>query len=330
MRALGLFGCLALLVAGCDDEESLTPVPLSGTVVVTFNSGTSEAMGHDALPDDGYGTEQATWSDQWYGDGLAWQAVLEDTTRFFEGLDADIVSFQEIFYSGDCELIPEEARAGFVCETWQPGDLTVAQRVVGAGWQVACHLGKPDKCAAVRRSFGTFRGCDADLCLDGLAGAEVDGCGHGARIGRGVIDRVDGSTLTVVNVHGSSGLDEDDQLCRAAQFEQVFVDLGLGDGEPAANGERNLIMGDFNTDPGRWTDLPGAMVVNNHVGDGKPFHFVTEVGSAADPTYVLFNIDHVISDTFNGSCWAAGVTTGHPAVSDVLYFDHKPIVCRIN
>ena len=89
-------------------------------------------------------------------------------------------------------------------------------------------------------------------------------------------------------------------------------------------------MGDFNTDPGRWTDLPGAMVVNDHVGDDKPFHSVTDVGSAAEPTYVLFNIDHVISDVFDGSCWAAGVTAGHPAVSEVLYFDHKPIVCRIN
>jgi len=37
----------------------------------------------------------------------------------------------------------------------------------------------------------------------------------------------------------------------------------------------------------------------------------------------------VISDALDGSCWAAGVTSGHPAVSDVLYFDHKPIVCRI-
>ncbi|MBW2458872.1 MAG: hypothetical protein JRI68_30510 [Deltaproteobacteria bacterium] len=323
-----LFACL-LLLPGCGDDETAPPTPPAGTVVVTFNTGTSENMGHDALPDDGYGTEQAVLSDQWYGDGLAWQAVVEDARQFFQEVDADIVGFQEIFYSGECELIPAEARPGFVCEDWQPGDPTVAQVVVGEGWQVACHLGKSDKCAAVRRSFGTFRGCDADLCLDGLEGAEVDGCGNGSRIGRGVIDLADGSTLTLVNVHGSSGLDVEDQECRAAQFEQVFVDLGLGDGEPAANGERNLILGDFNTDPARMADLPGAMVVNDHVGAGKPFHFVTDVGAAAEPTYVLFNIDHVVSDAFAGSCWAAGVTSGHPAVSDVLYFDHKPIVCRI-
>ena len=321
--------CCLLLLPSCSDDGTVAPPPPSGTVVVTFNTGTSESMGHDAQPDDGYGVAEAALSDQWYGDGLAWQAVVEDTRRFFQAIDADIVGFQEIFYSGDCELIPADARAGFVCETWQPGDPTVAQVVVGEGWQVACHPGKPDKCAAVRRSFGTFRGCDADFCLEGLAGAEVDGCGNGSRVGRGVIDVADGSTLTLVNVHGSSGLEVEDQECRAAQFEQVFVDLGLGDGEPAANGERNLILGDFNTDPARMADLAGAMVLNEHVGDGKAFHFVTDVGSAAEPTYVLFNIDHVISDALDGSCWAAGVTSGHPAVSDVLYFDHKPIVCRI-
>ena len=328
MRSIRLAACL-LLLNGCGSDESAPLVEPAGIVVVTFNTGTSESMGHDALPDDGYGSAEAAISDQWYGDGLAWLAVLEDTQRFFQGLDADIAAFQEIFYSGECADIPAEARAGFICESWQPGDPTVAQLVVGEGWQVACHLEKPDKCAAVRSSFGTFRGCDDDLCLDGLAGAEVDGCGSGSRVGRGVIDATDGSTVTLVSVHGSSGMEEDDQQCRARQFEQVFVDLGLGDGEPAANGERNLIMGDFNTDPGRMTDLDGAVVLNEHVGEEKPFHFVSDVGPSAQPTYVLFNIDHVISDAFDGSCWAAGVTEGHVAVSDVRYFDHKPIVCRI-
>jgi len=53
----------------------------------------------------------------------------------------------------------------------------------------------------------------------------------------------------IVNVHGSSGFTDADLDCRQAQFGQVFVDMG--DGKPAANGERNVIMGDFNTDPVR-------------------------------------------------------------------------------
>lgn len=331
LAALTLLAASTLPACSSDPDEP-GPVPERGTVVVQFNTGTSEGMGHDAPPEDGYGSAEAAISDQWYGDGLAWLPVVEDVRRFFETVDADIATFQEIFYSGECEGIPADAQTGFVCESWQPGDRTVAQVILGAGWQVACNLGKTDKCAAVNRRFGSFRGCDADLCLDGLAGAEIDGCSSGSRIGRGVIDLAGGGTLTLVNVHGSSGIEQADQDCRVEQFRQVFVDLGLGDGEPAANGDQNLIMGDLNTDPGRWHDFDeSAQLWNEHVGDGKAFRFISEVGPDAPPSYAGFvNIDHVVSDAFVGSCWVAGVTEGHPAVSTVRYLDHNPVVCSIH
>jgi hypothetical protein len=327
MRRRGLAGALVaalLAAAGCGDDA-----PRLRLTVVTFNTGSGLELDHDALPDDGYGSAQAALTDQYYGNGLAWVALVEETRQFFATTAADLVAFQEIFYSGDCPDIPPEAWPGFVCETWQPGDPTVAQVVVGEGWQVACNRGKPDKCLAIRRTVGSFRGCDADLCLDGLDGAEVDGCGKGSRIGRGVVDLVAGGSITVVNVHGSSGLAPADMDCRARQFALVFEDLG--DGAPAANGERNLILGDFNTDPGRAADYdPSAAFVASHVGPGTPLHFITAEGLDAPPTYAgLFNIDHVISDAFRGSCWAAGVTEGHPPVTRTVFFDHVPQVCQV-
>ena len=297
-------------------------------VAVTFNTGTTEGLPHDSLPDDGYTSAHALTSDTWYGDGLAWRPAVDAARAFFAEVDPDVVTFQEIFHSPECEMIPPDQHADFVCETWTPGDPTVANVILPMGFQVACNLGKSDKCAAVNRRFGTFRGCDADLCLDGLDGAEVPDCGSGSRIGRGVIDLVGGGTLTLVNVHGSSGVAADDQACRALQFEQVFLDL---DGEPAANGAVNLIMGDLNTDPARLAPGdPSAVRINDFVGEGLDFHFITEVGRRAEPTYADFvNIDHVISDGFTGSCWAAGVTDGHPPVIDAVYFDHVPIVCAV-
>jgi hypothetical protein len=293
-------GCCLVALAACASEE-ITPAPPPGFVVVTFNTGTNDGLGHDLMPDDGYTSTQAAYSDQYYGDGLAWLRAIDDTRRFFAGLEADIVVFQEIFYSGDCELVPAEARPGFVCESWQPGDPIVAQTLMAEGWQVACHVGHADKCAAVRTSFGRFAGCDADLCLEGLAGFEVPDCGGGARVGRGIVK----------------------------QFQQVFVDLG--DGSPGANGERNLVMGDLNTDPGRVADFDvSAAEFNRHVGPNLRFHFVTPAGQEATPSYAgLFNIDHVVSDAFTGSCWSAGIDEGHPPVTEMVYFDHKPAVCRL-
>ena len=70
------------------------------------------------------------------GWSLAWLAVVEDVRQFFEQVDADVVAFQEIFYSGECESIPPDARVGFVCEGWQPGDPTVANVVLGAAFGI--------------------------------------------------------------------------------------------------------------------------------------------------------------------------------------------------
>ncbi len=271
---------ILLLLLACSGSDDPTPATTdssptdTGTaptpiLVVTYNTGTTEGLAHDAEPDDGYSSDDAYLSDTWYGDGLAWNPAVDPATTFFARVRPDIVGFQEIFFSDDCATIPEEAHGNFVCTTWMPGDPTVANTILGPDYQVACHPGKSDKCLAVRKDFGTFTGCSEDFCLEGLDGGEIEGCGSGSRVARGVVERTDGSTVTVAHVHGSSGIEPSDQDCRVRQIEQVFVDL---DGQPAANGEANVILGDFNTDPGRWAGFdPSAAAWNDYV-DGEAFH----------------------------------------------------------
>jgi hypothetical protein len=298
-------------------------------VAVTYNVGTNPALAHDADPADGYTQAQAQISDDWYGNGLAWLPAIDAVTSFFATLEPEVVAFQEIFHSPECAQIPASAHAGFVCETWQPGDPTVAQRVLGPRYQIACNLGKPDKCLAVHEDFGRFAGCSADLCLDGLDGTSIPGCGGGARVGRGAIELVEGGTLTVVNVHGTSGIADADQDCRVAQFAQIFESL---DGEPAANGAINLVLADFNVDPARWIGFdPSANLLELHtpVGGTGSFAYVSEVGFEAVPTYLgYFNLDHQVSDTLTGNCSTPGVG-GEPPVLGTTYFDHVPIVCAV-
>lgn len=317
--------CLVVLLGAC--SPATVPPPLSFTAV-TFNTGTTEQQ--PWTPDGGYGPSQAALSDQFYGDGLAWAPFVEQARAFFAEVQPEVVAFQEVFHSPDCASVPATARAGFVCERWAPGDPTVAQVVMGAGYQVGCNLGKPDKCVAVKRAFGTLRGCEQDLCLDALAGARVDGCGQGSRVGRGVIDLADGGALTVVHVHGTSGASAEDADCRKRQVDQVFVDLGLADG-PAANGARNLILGDLNTDPGRFAPGdPSAQRWRDFAGPGGRFQFLTAMGPSAPATYGgLVNIDHVVSDVFTGGCWVPGVTAGRAPVLRETYFDHAPHVCAV-
>lgn len=307
-----------------DTEPAQVPIR-----VITFNTGTTPGLAHNS-DGDAYGATQAEIADDEYGNGLAWEEAIDGAAAYFANAQPDIVAFQEIFHPGDCAVISAEFHPGFVCEGWSEGDLTVAQRVLGEDYQIACNLGRPDKCAAVHQSFGVFAGCDGPLCLDGLDGAPVPDCGGGSRVGRGVIELVEGGTLTIATMHGTSGFAIDDWNCRTAQVEQIFEDM---DGEPAANGDINIVLGDLNTDPYRalvdlsalrWLDFVGQL------GGDKDFWFISEAGPDAVPTYTnLFNIDHVISDTFVGTCIVPGISLGVAAVLDTVYFDHHPIVCDL-
>lgn len=338
---IGILGLGALGCGASDDGETgqdrQTPGPLRA---MTFNTGTTDGLGHDKPPDDGYTSVEAVISDRYYGDGLAWQDVVSDTRAFFDALNSDpqtavdVIAFQEIFYSAECESVPEEARPGFVCQTWQPGDPSVVQVILGAGYRVACNLEKPDKCIAVRKEFATIRGCDEDLCLNALAGARIPDCGGGSRVGRAELDLATGEELTVVLVHGSSGIEQKDQDCRLQQFQQVFQQIDpsadRAQSPPGANGTRNLILGDLNTDPGRNFDFDESAAYFAEKVDGTSFRFVTEIGLDATPSYGgLFNIDHVVSDYYSGTCATPGLTEGVPPVSSTIYFDHKPVYCDL-
>ena len=108
---------------------------------VTYNVGTNPGLAHNADPNDGYTQTQADISDDWYGNGLAWLPAIDAATLFFAALEPDVVAFQEIFFSEECAQIPATFHPGFACETWQPGDPTVAQLVLGPSYQIACNPG---------------------------------------------------------------------------------------------------------------------------------------------------------------------------------------------
>lgn len=316
-----LFSCLLASCSGGGNSAERGGAVPPHLRVMTFNTGT---------PDCAPGTsgdwtcDDAEVASEWYGTGLAHQALLPDVRQFVDTIAPDIVALQEVFDVGRCPEIPAEARPGFICEHWQPGDPGVAAVILGDGYQIACHRDRPDKCLAVRTEMGRFRGCDDVICPSHLAGGMTDSCGGGTRIGRGVIDFAAGGSLTVVSVHGTSGVGREDQACRVQQFEQVFSDILDGTGQAAASGAANLVLGDLNTDPGRLALIDqSAARWNDFVGDGLAFSMITQIGLLAPPTYArLLNIDHVASDVFDGTCFPGTAT-------ETVAFDHRPIVCDI-
>ncbi len=311
------------------DKPDTVTKPGPKFTVVTFNTGTTDGLEHDK-DGDNYGKAQVKLSDEHYGNGLAWVPAVDAVKAWLAQVQPDVIAFQEMFYSGACATLPASAKEGFVCKAWKKGDPTVVQTLLGSGYQVACHPGKNDKCVGIRKSFGSIAQCkDPDFCIEGLDGVKINNCGGGARVARATVNVVGGGQITVVSVHGTSGIKADDQKCREKQVEQIFKNM---DGQPGANGKRNVILGDLNVDP---KTVPGSLdksvkAWNEFVGGKQPFQWVSDIGPGSKPTYAgLFNIDHVISDAFKGSCHVPGVSAGKPAVYKNVYFDHKPVVCVI-
>lgn len=316
----------AFVLAETTNEPPSTDLPFT---VITFNTGTGAAAKNAPEDNLGYGREQARLSDKYYGNGLAWKPAIEAVRDFIRNVSPDIVAFQELFYCGDCDAIPEAARIGFVCEDWAPGSPTVAQRVLGDDYQIATHPGNNDKCLAVHKRFGRIRGCDEDFCPGGLEGSRVEGCGGGARVARAIIERPSGDTITVISYHGTSGFLGHDRECRARQVDQIFVDFG--DGSPGVNGSANLILGDFNTDPKRLHSIDrSAQRWNDFVGTGKQFHFVTDQQRCAPGAYLgLFHIDHIVSDVFQGTVLLPDSTSEEQGLFHFHMFDHTPVIAKM-
>ena len=309
------------LIAVCVALSACAPVPIRA---VTANVGTTPGLPHDADTDDGYTKADAAIADDLYGNGLSWNPAIERAREWLADTRPDIVAFQELFDARECEGM--EAHEGdFHCQGYEPGDPLVVEVILGEGYQVACAPGQSDNCLGVRSDLGSIEGCDGTLCMEGLDGLETPGdCGSGARVSRASVD-IDGKLLTVVVVHGTSGLSSKDQSCRVAQVDQVFVDRG--DGAPLVEGD-TLILGDLNTDPGRLAEADdSAQRWTELVGGESDFQWHTDLDGP--PTYLLTSIDHVASNALVGGCVVPGVTEGEPPVWDVVYWDHAPVVCEL-
>ena len=300
--------------------------------VMTFNVGTTTGLFHDFGPIDGYTQNMAQVTDDFYHNSLSWNPAEEALTDFLETHRPHIVAFQELFYDPWCEEIVVDPTLDFVCKNYTAERPLQMERLLGENYQVACAVGQEDNCVGIDKSFGTFRGCPLDEpCMDGLFGmGPPSGCSNGARVGSILIDLADGTELVLVNVHGTSGFKFEDMNCRADQFEQIFIDRG--DGQPAAYGQANLVMGDINTDPflASFIDV-SARTWNQYVGAQLAFDYISSDSAAGPGTYFygLAHIDHVISDTILGECVVPGSSDGVPGVMDAVYWDHSPVLCTV-
>ena len=320
---------LSLMLAACTglNDTATTPERGDPIVLMTFNAGTTQGLGHDG-DDNAYTQEMADIADALYENSLSWNPAEDALREHLAAVRPHVAVFQELFYDGWCADIDVDPALNFVCDGYTPDRPLQIARLLGEDYQIACAPGQPDNCAGIRRDFGRFLdGCPEDaVCLEGLDGSgPPSGCSRGARVGRIRAETVSGVPFTLVNVHGSSGVTGEDMDCRVDQFRQIFVDRG--DGQPAADGTINLVMGDLNTDPFRMTGVdPSAVEWASFVGEGKDYRYISaRDADDTTPSYQGFtHIDHIASDTLERDgtgCTVAPLWEG-------TYWDHLPVTCE--
>lgn len=299
---------LAVFVLGCSPEGS--------GVFVTLNG----ALG----PSPELSAEAEAIASTTYADRLAHTEAIAEAADWIAETDPDVVVLQDLFDVRDCELVPADERAGFVCEEDEPP--SVARQVLGDSYTIACHDDNATACIGVHSRFGVPDGCEEEgECLDGAAGDAIEGCPGGARVGRVTIPLVE-AELTMVNVQASEGMSDPAQACRIAQFEQIWLEM---DEDPAANGDRSVVFGSFETDPARLArrDVSAARLIELHEA-AEDFLFVTRTNNRSPGAYRgTFDLDHMTSNFYHGACLYSGIDDAVPSLG--ARFDHPAIRCEL-
>lgn len=115
---------LLLAACGSNGGESLSATELT-LRVMTFNTGIPRC---EDSADAQYTCDPAAIADDWYGNGLSFVAVMDDTRAFFDAIRPDIVGFQEIFHPGGQLTVVNGDRNSFdhmpiICDLKAAGDV---------------------------------------------------------------------------------------------------------------------------------------------------------------------------------------------------------------
>ncbi|MEZ4241729.1 MAG: hypothetical protein R3F59_37390 [Myxococcota bacterium] len=247
-------------------------------VAVTFNTGTTAGLDHDAPPDDGYGDAQAATSDAWYGDGLAWQAAIDDATDWFAALQPDLVAFQEV-YDPTTRRAPRSRPRRALASSARPG------------WRAIPRSRSRCSARTTRWPATPTTPTSASACA--------------ARSPRSAA------------------------RCRAPPSTAAGAARGSR-GPSSSSRTAGSSPSSPSTAPPASPPTTRTAALARSTRCSSTFQWITEVGPDAPLTYGgVATIDHVASDAFTGTCWHAGLTEGHPAVRDAVYFDHRPAVCTL-
>lgn len=270
---------------------------------------------------------------QHYNWGLCFKEVEQNIATNIHKLKPDIIAFQELTTPANC-LSWQEENPNKVCyQLQEQSSILQVRRILGEDYTIACEPRHQHDCIGVRKELGFIQGCPlGGYCDDlGLYDQQPDKCNDMFTVSAFDIN-VHGYPIRVINAHPSPR----QKTCRINALTQIFE--GTAEREPFANGERNLIMGDFNMDPFRSSDA-SVKIWEKYVGlpgSALPFHYHSGPAEHWPPydTFVYGPIrrvlDFVTSDFAQGTCQVLGMSPDTERIDGGKGMDHKAFYCSLS
>jgi endonuclease/exonuclease/phosphatase family metal-dependent hydrolase len=247
---------------------------------------------------------------------------VEDRVRdSIRALEPDVVALQEISTAAQCEKRSERRPKKVCAQENRTEAEEQTRRILGPGYTIAIAKGRYEA-IAVKVSAGTIKGCEPGaICWAGYLPNLPEGCDPGFSISA-VDAALKGTEVRVVNVHP----DSIKRRCRTLELEQAFA---------LATGPKNLMLGDWNTDPyrGRGEDVE---VWKREVAK-RPFTVHSGLMEHDPPYWTDLvpwpwpdkTLDHVLSDFARGVCTTLGVAPGTRRLDHDGDLDHRGLLCEL-
>jgi len=268
-----------------------------------------------------------------YSWGLCYQDVEQRLAESFRKLQPDIIALQEVTHPSQCEGW-EEKNPSKVCYNFQMREPAYqVRRLLGDEYTIACEPRNHRDCVGVHTKAGFIQGCPlGGYCEDvGSSDAPLSQCDAGFTV-FAVTIVVHGQPIRVINGHPPN---RNVDTCRTHAIRQIFE--SYKGHPPLASGERNLIMGDLNMDPFRFSDTTTELW-EQYVGlPGSSLPFSHHSGPAERwPPYDTIVVgpyrrvlDFVASDFAVGTCQVLGVSPGTQRIDGGKGTDHRAVYCTL-
>ncbi|MBN2527101.1 MAG: hypothetical protein JXR76_11960 [Deltaproteobacteria bacterium] len=314
--ALMIVGVACVPSPDCDDRY-IPDDALPNMTVMSYNIGNSDT------------------SDARYSLRIKKIAYERHIAKKIAQFEPDVIALQEVLSPKACAAFSEKNPEN-TCSEAQPA----ARRILGPDYSIVCDERHHIECVGVHKRFGKIRGvAPGEFVMDGArtmplpmapcqygdCKSDEDTCDDESTVSHVVVDTARGP-IRIVHTHPTAiGV-----RCLQAQVQQTF--------RLAANADiPSILLGDWNFDPARTTDVVASSIWNSYMGGVHRFEDHSPLDDMCRPAstqrYGARSLDRVVTNFARGECFivkSSELDADFEYPQKVARVDHNAVICDLN